>query len=47
MLMTEVDLRKELRGLNLPILTETEREVHEGQGHNGHSAVVQVLARKP
>ena len=46
MLMTEVALRKELLGLNLQILTETEREVHEGQGHNGHSAVVQVLARK-
>jgi SAM-dependent methyltransferase len=46
LLMTEAALRQELQGLNLQILTETEREVHEGQGHNGHSAVVQVLARK-
>jgi len=47
MLMTADALRTELAGLHPQILVETERDVHEGQGHHGHSAVVQVLARKP
>lgn len=40
-------LREELLGLEFAIGQEIERDVHEGGGHTGRSAVVQVLARKP
>lgn len=40
------ELREELRGLEFLLAMELEREVHEGMGHNGLSAVVQVVARK-
>jgi SAM-dependent methyltransferase len=40
------DLRRELAGLDLEILREIERDVREGRGHNGRSAVVQAVARK-
>jgi SAM-dependent methyltransferase len=40
-------LRHELAGLEIEHGAELEREVHEGQGHSGPSAVVQVLARRP
>lgn len=39
-------LRAELPGLRLEIGRELERDVVEGAGHSGMSAVVQVLARK-
>jgi SAM-dependent methyltransferase len=41
------DLKKELEGLELVHALETEREVIEGKYHNGHAAVVQVIAVKP
>lgn len=41
------DLRQELARLDFVIGQEIEREVHEGTGHTGRSAVVQVLARRP
>ena len=47
MTMTLADLRQELAGLMLLHGDELEREVHEGRYHNGHSAVVQLLAVKP
>lgn len=47
MMMTRAGLEEELEGLKFEILEERLREVHEGQGHRGMSAVVQVLARKP
>jgi SAM-dependent methyltransferase len=40
-------LREELDGLSFDIAIEREREIHEGRGHNGRSAVVQILATKP
>jgi hypothetical protein len=40
--MTLADLRAELAGLKLVI----GREVVEGAGHKGRSAVVQILARR-
>lgn len=40
-------LRQELAGLTVKIGEELEREIHEGTGHRGRSAVVQVLAVKP
>jgi len=46
-LMTLDALRDELRGLELDVGREVEREVHEGAGHRGPSHVVQVVARKP
>ncbi|MGZ3788513.1 MAG: class I SAM-dependent methyltransferase [Bacteriovorax sp.] len=46
LLMTERALRSELKGLHFLRLMDFTREIHEGQGHNGTSAVIQVLARK-
>lgn len=45
--MTVEGLQQELVGLDFEIMRATEREIHEGRYHNGQSAVVQVLARKP
>lgn len=39
-------LRSELAGLDFEIGRELERDVHEGSGHTGRSAVLQVLARR-
>lgn len=47
LLMRLTDLRQELTGLELVIAQELERDVIEGDGHTGRSAVVQILARKP
>jgi SAM-dependent methyltransferase len=47
MLMTRDLLRTELAGLEIQIAQEVQREIHEGKGHNGKSAVVQFVARKP
>lgn len=43
---TLAQLRAELPGLEFEIGREIEREVHEGGGHTGRSAVVQVVARR-
>jgi len=40
-------LRMELPGLVFELAVERERDVHEGAGHGGRSAVVQVVARRP
>ncbi len=40
-------LREELRGLEVVIGREVEREMREGKYHQGKSAVVQFLGRKP
>lgn len=47
LLMTAVQLREELVGLDFELLRELERDVREGTNHTGRAAVVQVLARKP
>ena len=44
--MTLAALESELDGLVFELGTETERDVHEGSGHTGLGAVVQVLARQ-
>ena len=41
------ELRRDLDGMELLVGLETEREVQEGTGHHGLSAVVQVIARRP
>jgi len=46
LLATLAGLRVELAGLDLVIARECERDVIEGAGHSGRSAVVQVLARR-
>lgn len=46
LLPTLAELRKELAGLELVHAAELEREVHEGGGHTGLSAVVQIVARR-
>lgn len=43
---TLADLRAELAGLEFRLAIERERDVHEGRGHDGRSAVVQVIARR-
>jgi SAM-dependent methyltransferase len=40
-------LRMELPGLVFDVAVERDRDVHEGAGHDGRSAVVQVVARRP
>jgi SAM-dependent methyltransferase len=46
LLPTLAELRTELDGLDLVHAVEREREVHEGQGHTGLSAVVDIVAVK-
>ena len=46
LMMTKDELENELKGLQFEVLQEIEREVHEGKGHHGISAVTQLLARK-
>lgn len=46
LLMKLADLRKELSPLAMKITEEKIRDVQEGQGHHGPSAVVQILAQK-
>ena len=40
-------LQQELTGLDFIMAEERERDIHEGMGHRGRSAVVQILAVKP
>lgn len=47
LMMTLDALREELEGLELVRASELDRDVQEGGGHQGMSAVVQVVARKP
>jgi SAM-dependent methyltransferase len=46
LLPTLAELKSELGDLEWLIAREDERDVHEGTGHGGASAVVQVLARR-
>ncbi len=46
LLPTLAGLRQELAALELVRALELERVVHEGEGHTGPSAVVQVVARR-
>lgn len=45
-LMNLVTLKKEFSGLEFKHAKEIDREIHEGQFHNGMSAVVQIIAVK-
>ena len=47
LLMTLAAVRSELAGLEFLVGEEKLREVHEGKYHDGTSAVLQVVARKP
>ncbi len=47
LLPTLAALRSELSGLEFDLATERERDVHEGSGHDGRSAVVNIIARRP
>lgn len=47
LLYTLEELREDLEGLDLVLAHEIEREVHEGTGHRGRSAVVQIVGVKP
>jgi hypothetical protein len=44
LLMSVDELREEFAGLRFEIAREVRREIREGSGHAGLSAVVQVLA---
>lgn len=46
MMMSADILRRELSGVEFLHLVECDREVREGRGHHGPSAVVQCIARK-
>ena len=41
------ELHRDLEGLEILEGTEIDRVVHEGAGHTGPSAVVQIVARRP
>lgn len=43
LMMTKENLEMELKGLQFKVLQETERDVQEGKGHSGMSAVTQCL----
>ena len=45
--MNAAGLRQELAGLEFELLLERERLVSEGRYHDGNSAVVQMVARRP
>lgn len=47
MMMDKNSISAELKGLQFLHLQECEREIHEGEFHNGTGAVVQALAKKP
>lgn len=47
LLMRIDDLRREFAGLDFVVAHEIERDVLEGTGHRGRSAVVQIIGRKP
>lgn len=47
LMMTAAGLRRELDGLEILHLEELERDVSEGPYHQGLSAVVQLVARRP
>ncbi|MCU7852753.1 MAG: methyltransferase domain-containing protein [Candidatus Thiodiazotropha sp. (ex Monitilora ramsayi)] len=47
MMMNQQVLTDDFEDLELLYLSETVREIHEGEYHNGKGAVVQLLARKP
>lgn len=47
LLMSLEDLHTELEGLDFIIGREVERYISEGRYHQGNSAVVQIVARKP
>jgi len=47
LLPTLAELRRDLAGLEVLVGTEIDRVVQEGTGHNGLSAVVQMVARRP
>ena len=46
MLPTLDGLSRELAGLDFVVARACEREIHEGQGHSGRSAVAQMAARR-
>jgi SAM-dependent methyltransferase len=46
LMMTKDSLSRELDGLEFELLREFDRDVHEGRGHKGKSAVVQCVARR-
>ncbi|PAX55231.1 class I SAM-dependent methyltransferase [Brunnivagina elsteri] len=47
LMMELTTLRQELDGLEFKQTAEVEREIQEGLFHQGHSAIVQLLAMKP
>ncbi len=47
LMMDRRTLERELEGLRLDIAREIRRPVHEGRGHRGQAAVVQILGVKP
>jgi len=47
LMMTAEALRGEFPGLEFHLLEERERPVHEGRGHDGTAAVVQLVAVRP
>ena len=47
LLPTLAELRRDFASLDLEIARDPQRDVREGRGHDGMSAVVELVARKP
>ena len=47
LMMTVEQLTDELKGLDLVVAQEIDRDVHEGRGHHGPSAVTQIIGVRP
>lgn len=47
LMITKAELERMFKGYDIQISQELEREVHEGDRHNGIGAVCQFIARKP
>jgi SAM-dependent methyltransferase len=46
LMMSESSIREEMKDLDFLTLVERDREIHEGPGHDGMSAVIQFVGRK-
>lgn len=47
MLVSQAELERMFKGYEIQVSQELEREIHEGERHNGVGAVCQFIARKP
>ncbi|WP_258239613.1 SAM-dependent methyltransferase [Pseudidiomarina homiensis] len=47
LMISKVELERAFKGYTIQVSQEIERDIHEGDRHNGRGAVCQFIARKP